>query len=152
MSGWCDVTDPPWCASGKLCDLRCFQLANVVRKHYMRDCYVRYPESDNNLLMAYGNIRHRTGSLVSGASSFVRFGDAYDGIASSESGRLSERAGFNTFTNRWYGVDEPSAEQGVFIERKKHRDAWTGEFSMKVKLATSMGNVGKPRFLCSSNI
>ncbi|GLI63727.1 hypothetical protein VaNZ11_006790, partial [Volvox africanus] len=45
--------------------------------------------------------------------------------------RLVRVDGASLVRIRWYGVDAPAPEQGVFVERKKHRDAWTGEFSLK---------------------
>lgn len=33
---------------------------------------------------------------------------------------------------RWYGSRAPGPDQTVFVERKRHRDAWTGEWSLKV--------------------
>lgn len=47
--------------------------------------------------------------------------------------RLRRHDGSSLVRVRWYGP-EPKADDNahVFLERKLHRDAWTGEFSMKV--------------------
>lgn len=43
-------------------------------------------------------------------------------------GRLDKTAGAIALRFRWYGNQSP---QSVFVERKTHRDAWTGDVSVK---------------------
>lgn len=43
-------------------------------------------------------------------------------------GRLDKTPGAIALRLRWYGTGEPST---VFVERKTHRDSWTGEVSVK---------------------
>jgi SPX domain protein involved in polyphosphate accumulation len=43
-------------------------------------------------------------------------------------GRLDKTAGAIALRFRWYGTNEPTL---VFVERKTHRDHWTGEMSAK---------------------
>ena len=45
-------------------------------------------------------------------------------------GRLEKTEGAIAIRIRWYGSDEP---QEVFIERKVHREDWTGEISVKAR-------------------
>lgn len=45
-------------------------------------------------------------------------------------GRLEKSEGAMAIRIRWYGSDEP---QEVFIERKIHREDWTGEVSVKAR-------------------
>lgn len=45
-------------------------------------------------------------------------------------GRLEKTEGAVAIRIRWYGSDEP---QEVFIERKIHREDWTGEISVKAR-------------------
>lgn len=43
-------------------------------------------------------------------------------------GRLDKTPDAIALRLRWYGAAEPST---VFVERKTHRDKWTGEISVK---------------------
>jgi SPX domain protein involved in polyphosphate accumulation len=49
-------------------------------------------------------------------------------------GRLDKTPGAIALRMRWYGANEPSL---VFVERKTHRDSWTGEVSMKERFIVS---------------
>ncbi|PNH10183.1 Vacuolar transporter chaperone 4 [Tetrabaena socialis] len=45
--------------------------------------------------------------------------------------RLVRGDGASLVRIRWYGSSPPGPEATVFVERKRHRDAWTGEWSLK---------------------
>lgn len=49
-------------------------------------------------------------------------------------GRLDKTPGAIALRLRWYGANEPSI---VFVERKTHRDSWTGEVSVKERFIVS---------------
>ena len=49
-------------------------------------------------------------------------------------GRLDKIPGAIAYRLRWYGSGDPST---VFVERKTHRDTWTGEASVKERFIVS---------------
>jgi len=49
-------------------------------------------------------------------------------------GRLDKSPGAIAVRLRWYGNGDPSI---VFVERKTHRDSWTGEVSVKERFIVS---------------
>jgi len=53
-------------------------------------------------------------------------------------GRLDKTPGAIALRLRWYGANEPSI---VFVERKTHRDSWTGEVSVKERFIVSESEV-----------
>ena len=57
-------------------------------------------------------------------------------------GRLAKLPGAVALRLRWYGTGEP---EEVFVERKTHRDAWTGDASVKERFRVLPGDV--PRLL-----
>ncbi|KXZ43931.1 hypothetical protein GPECTOR_77g28 [Gonium pectorale] len=59
--------------------------------------------------------------------------------------RLVRGDGASLVRIRWYGAERPAPDKDVFVERKKHRDAWTGEWSLKERAAMPHRDV--PAFL-----
>lgn len=53
-------------------------------------------------------------------------------------GRLDKSPGAIAFRLRWYGAGDP---QLVFVERKTHRDTWTGEASVKERFIVDASEV-----------
>jgi len=53
-------------------------------------------------------------------------------------GRLDKTPGAIALRLRWYGANEPSL---VFVERKTHRDSWTGEVSVKERFIVNESEV-----------
>ena len=56
-------------------------------------------------------------------------------------GRLAKLPGAVALRLRWYGTGEP---EEVFVERKTHRDAWTGDASVKERFRVLPGDVPRP--------
>ena len=52
-------------------------------------------------------------------------------------GRLDKSPGALALRLRWYGASDPSI---VFVERKTHRDKWTGEVSVKERFTVRFGS------------
>ncbi|KAG2491701.1 hypothetical protein HYH03_010068 [Edaphochlamys debaryana] len=55
--------------------------------------------------------------------------------------RLVRGDGASLVRIRWYGEDLPRPHSPVFVERKRHRDAWTGEWSLKERAPLPCGRV-----------
>lgn len=58
-------------------------------------------------------------------------------------GRLDKSPGAQALRMRWYGTATPET---VFVERKTHREAWTGEVSVKERFIVNDSQV--PSILC----
>ena len=53
-------------------------------------------------------------------------------------GRLNKTPGAVALRLRWYGTGEPTL---VFVERKTHRDSWTGDGSVKERFVVTPDEV-----------
>ncbi|KAH8924095.1 SPX-domain-containing protein [Atractiella rhizophila] len=53
-------------------------------------------------------------------------------------GRLEKNEGAEAIRLRWYG---PETEKTIFVERKTHREDWTGEKSVKARVSIKEGQV-----------
>ncbi len=53
-------------------------------------------------------------------------------------GRLKNAPGAIALRLRWYGEEDP---KNIFVERKTHRESWTGELSVKERFSIQENHV-----------
>lgn len=58
--------------------------------------------------------------------------------------RMKREDGASVVRVRWYGQRSMSGSQELFLERKVHREPWTGERSFKVATFACLSNAARP--------